>query len=120
MEINPDQVAARISRLMQQLHLTQKQFAARLQVTQPAVSKYLQGRIPPAPVLLRLAGMGGTSMEWLLTGEATPLPPGTLAETQAAYGLAEKMEHLPATLQRPLLSLVETMLQELKYTRTGK
>jgi transcriptional regulator with XRE-family HTH domain len=119
MNIDPQQVAGRILKLMQQLHLTQKEFAGKLQVTQPAVSKYIQGRIPPSTVLLRLAQLGGTSMEWVLTG-GTPAaaPANTIAENQAAYGpavmLAGKIDRLPPLLRDRLSALVEAMLQQLR------
>jgi len=119
MNIDPLQVAGRILKLMQQLQLTQKEFAGKLQVTQPAVSKYIQGRIPPATVLLRLAQLGGTSMEWVLTG-GTPAATSasTIAENRAAYGSAvmqaDKIDRLPPLLRDRLSALVEAMLQQLR------
>jgi transcriptional regulator with XRE-family HTH domain len=118
MNIDPDQVAGRISRLMQQLQLTQKQFAERLQVTQPAVSKYMQGRIPPSAVLLRLAQLSGTSMEWLLTGGTAATAVNKIAENQVAYGPAEmlvnKIDRLPPLLRNQLAELVDVILQQLR------
>ncbi len=119
MNIDPDQVARRILRLMQQLQLTQKQFAEKLQVTQPAVSKYMQGRIPPATVLLRLAKLSGAGMEWILTGRTSAAAPvNMIAENQAAYGpavvLADKIDRLPPLLRNQISALVDVLLQQLR------
>ena len=119
MNIDSGQVASRVLRLMQQLELTQKQFAEKLQVTQPAVSKYMQGRIPPAAVLLRLAQLSGASIEWILTG-GTPAaaPVKMIAEKQASYGpavaLADKIDRLPPLLRNQISALVAALLQQLR------
>ncbi len=118
MNIDPDQVAKRILKLMHQLQFTQKQFAEKLQVTQPAISKYMQGRIPPSTVLLRLAQLSGASMEWLLTGKELSTSVNKIAENQVMYGrpvmLANKIDRLPASLRNQLSELVDSILQELK------
>jgi transcriptional regulator with XRE-family HTH domain len=62
------QIARRIELIQKQSKLSQADLAALLGVTQPAIHHYLQGRIPPAGVLLRLAQLQGTSIEWILTG----------------------------------------------------
>jgi transcriptional regulator with XRE-family HTH domain len=120
MNINPGQVARRISELRQQLQLTQKQFAEKLQVTQPAVSKYMQGRIPPCTVLLSLAQLSGTTMEWLLTGEHISAGLNKVAENHAPYGrsaaLAEKIERLPFSLRQQFHRLIDALLQEFKVS----
>ena len=110
MEIN-----GRITRLMEGLGLNQKQFADLLGVTQPAVSKYLRNRIPPALVLLKLANLAGTSVEWILTGKY-PGRPSTVAESAADYvvlnSLTRKIENLTPAVQKGLLSLVESLSEE--------
>jgi len=118
MTINRNQVAQRLLDVMHNLQLTQKQLAEKLQVTQPAISKYLQGRIPPPPVLLKLSQLSGVSMEWLLTGQSLSPENNKISESQAAYGrpviLAERISLLPPAIRQQLLVLVETLLQTLK------
>jgi len=118
MTINRNQVAQRLLDVMHNLQLTQKQLAEKLQVTQPAISKYLQGRIPPPPVLLKLSQLSGVSMEWLLTGQSLSPENNKISESQAAYGrpviLAERISLLPQAIRQQLLVLVETLLQTLE------
>jgi len=117
MPIDYQQVSQRLALIMQQMHFTQKQLADMLQVTQPAISKYLQGRIPPPTVLLRLAEISGRSMEWFLTGETHSILPNKISESQAEYGrqasLTDRLDHLPPILRQKLSELVDSMLQEL-------
>ncbi len=65
---NHADVAGRIRIIMRKLGLNQSALAGVLEITQPAVSKYLHDRMPPADVLYRLAVLGEVSVEWLLTG----------------------------------------------------
>ena len=62
-------IIERIDYIRRQNNLNQEQLAAKLNISQPAVSKYLKDRIPPADILLKLANLGGTTVEWILTGE---------------------------------------------------
>jgi transcriptional regulator with XRE-family HTH domain len=62
-------IAERIDFIRRQNDLNQEQLAARLDISQPAVSKYLKERIPPADILLKMAALGGTTVEWILTGQ---------------------------------------------------
>ena len=62
-------VCARIDAVRRELGLKQEQFAVALKISQPAVSKYLRERIPPAEILLRIARLGNTTIEWLLCGQ---------------------------------------------------
>jgi transcriptional regulator with XRE-family HTH domain len=58
-----------LKRAMQDLQVTQAELAARADVSQGAVSRYLNGKASPkAEELLRIAGALGVTMEWLLTG----------------------------------------------------
>jgi transcriptional regulator with XRE-family HTH domain len=117
MPIDYQRVSQRIALIMQQMHFTQKQLADMLQVTQPAISKYLQGRIPPPPVLLRLSEMSGRSMEWFLTGEMHSIVPNKISESQTEYGrqalLTDRIDRLPPILRQKLSELVDSMLLEL-------
>ena len=107
-------VAMRIQRLMKALNLNQQQLADQLGITQPAISKYLQGRIPPADVLYNLAKMSQVTMEWILTGSeikrngqvAEPL-----SEYQSSSVLLEKFERLPAHIRKDFEQLLESLVK---------
>jgi transcriptional regulator with XRE-family HTH domain len=107
-------VAMRIQRLMKALNLNQQQLAEQLGITQPAISKYLQGRIPPADVLYNIAKMSQVTMEWILTGSefkrkgqvAEPL-----SEYQSSSVLVEKLERLPAHVRKDFEQLLESLVK---------
>lgn len=71
MNINKQKVGRRIKKVrVIDLDMTQKQFAKKLGVTQPMISKYEKGEIiPPAEILLKIAKLGKTTVEKLLEGE---------------------------------------------------
>ena len=106
--IEQDRVAARIRQIMRSLGLTQTGLAGALGITQPAVSKYLNDRIPPAELCYKISRLGGVSMEWLLTGSDVSLS-GRVAESSAGYGLQERINRLPRTVQEALLVLVNRL-----------
>jgi transcriptional regulator with XRE-family HTH domain len=107
-------VAMRIQRLMRALNLNQQQLAEQLGITQPAISKYLQGRIPPADVLYNLAKISQVTMEWILTGSefrrdgqiAEPMP-----EYQSGSILVEKLERLPVHIRKDFEQLLESLVK---------
>jgi transcriptional regulator with XRE-family HTH domain len=107
-------VAGRVQRIMRMLNLTQRQLAEQLGVTQPAVSKYLQGRIPPAEIVLQLAQLAGVDMEWILTGEEHKAA-GRVAESRANYHLAgsisEQLYRLPPDIRQDLERLLDSMVK---------
>ena len=107
-----NEVARRIERMMHALNMNQKQLADQLQITQPAVSKYLQGRIPPAEILLKLAQLAGVSMEWILTGR-TRAAGTAVAEPSAVYEAASqlqrKLDRLPPRIKEDLDQLIDSM-----------
>jgi predicted transcriptional regulator len=116
MDVNQASISKRILDLKNELKLNQKQFAALLGVTQPAVSKYLKDRIPPPLVLLRLARSAKTSIEWILTGidERSLLK---VAEPVSTYAtvlkLDAKISHLPVTLRKCIEDLINEILKNL-------
>ncbi len=103
-----DRLADRIAQVMQELGVTQQEFARLVGISQPAISLYLKGRVPPADVLYRMAQIAGVSMEWLLGSESSE--PRMVRESPPAYGkqvvLLELWERLPAEIQQDLLSLL--------------
>lgn len=71
MNINKKNAGRRVKKIrVIDLDLNQKQFAKKLGITQPMVSKYEKGEIiPPAQILLRIAKLGKTTVEMILEGE---------------------------------------------------
>lgn len=59
----------RLKQLMTQSGFSQEELADFLDISQPSVSNYLSGRIPPAEILYKMSRLFGVSMEFLLTGE---------------------------------------------------
>ena len=111
MKLDPIKISERISIIMQNLNYSQKEFARYLSITQPAISKYLNGRIPPAGVLLHIALIAKTNIEWILTGK-TAIKQGNVAEPPADYhtknNLARRIESLP----KPLRNQIENLIDE--------
>lgn len=101
----------RLRELMQLKNWTQKDLAALLGISQPAVSLYLQGRMPPGDVLFRIARLGGTTVEWLLTGREAA--EDRVGETAPAYGdeaiLLELWHRLPPPMRQVVLHLVREL-----------
>lgn len=118
--IDPKNVSGRIEIIRRQNHLTQDQLAAELKLSQAAVSKYLNNRIPSADALLKLARLGNTSIEWILTGEGHPgfsrQQPHTVREPQAAYGsnagLSAKLAELSPRARAIVGELVDLLLDQ--------
>ena len=114
MVLDGKKVAQRLQRLMNALNMTQRQLAEQLGITQPAISKYLQGRIPPADVLLNIAQISKVSMEWLLTGSNVSWQ-SQVAEPASAYhtrsAVVDKLERLPAHIRNDFESLLESLLK---------
>lgn len=89
--IKPQDVAERVTEVLKRTGKTQADCAHILGISQPAISKYLSGRIPPAETLFLLAQLGNTTMEWILTGEknyfyAVPQEKQLFNDTEQAYG----------------------------------
>ena len=99
---------------------TQEDFAKSVGILQGTLSKYERGATPAPAVLLEIARVGGTSVEWLLTGQAptsagsspgglwATLPWGSsLIQRQARSTTLEAPEPTPAPrpLQRRLPGL---------------
>ncbi len=115
MEIDKPAVGKRLQKIMQQAQVTQKDLAELLGISQPAVSQYLQGRIPPGDVLLKIARLGNTTIEWLLTGEKNGRGAfNQIKEPPPAYGtkavLFDLWEKLPSNIQSDLLTLIRHIL----------
>ena len=110
---NLDDIYKRIDFIRQNAAMTQKQFAETLTVSQSAVSKYLTGRMPPADVMLKIAKLGHTSVEWVLTGKEFQFSNENMivAEDGANYDAKDnfliKYKQLPSTLQVAIRNIVD-------------
>ena len=116
MEIDQRQVSERINNIMQKLSLNQKQLADLLGITQPAVSKYLKNRPPPANILYKIAQLSGKSMEWFLTGDLESMI-YKVSEPENTYDgrlkLEKKISLLPKEIYQRLEQLVDSILNGL-------
>jgi len=107
------QPAKRIREIMRRKNMTQEQLSTLLGISQPAVSLYLQGRMPPADVLYQIAQLDNTTVEWLLTGQEKDKP--VVREKSAPYGeqhpLLKMWDRLPPSIQKDLLNLIRHLLE---------
>ena len=110
-------ISERIREVMREADITQKGLADRLGISQPAVSLYLQGRMPPPEVLLHIARLGNTTVEWLLTGgERQTTSDGLqIRETPAAYGTQAELlrlwQQLPPKVQKTIIVLLRHLVE---------
>ena len=119
---NNEAIFERINFIRLQLNLSQEQLALKLNISQPAVSKYLKTRIPPADVLLRLANFGQTTVEWILTGEKKYFYQrgnSIVSDQQNEYidfdlQLAAKISKLPAKSKKLISQMVDLLLSQSK------
>jgi transcriptional regulator with XRE-family HTH domain len=116
MKIDQMQVSERLNKIMQKLSLNQMQLADLLGITQPAVSKYLKNRIPPAHILYKIAQLSGQSMEWFLTGDLESMiykvsEPGSTYDGRLK--LENKISLLPKEIYNHLEDLVDSILDNL-------
>lgn len=88
--ISEDEIQRRIRNILENHPYSQREWAVLLGVSQPAVSLYKKGRIPPLPVLIRLAHICGVSLDELILGENAPPP--KVQENGKPYG--GKMSYL--------------------------
>jgi len=117
--LNLSEISQRIDLIRRQKGWTQEQLATALALSQPAVSKYLKERIPPAETLLLLAQIGNTTMEWILTGQKSYFYQDReqqVAEKKESYDadilLSRKIAALPAELRQALVVLIEHMYNQ--------
>ena len=102
---------------MQTRGMNQQELASFLGVSQPAVSLYLRGRVPPADILYQIARFGKTTIEWILTGESES-PGNQIKENKTSYGYENRLLMLWARLspanQKILLSLMQELAEKQK------
>ena len=106
--------AQQLKKIMDTRGLTQQDMAALLGISQPAVSLYLRGRIPPAEILLKLAEISREKMEWLLTGSSAA-EGKAVREHPALYGTEQTLlnywRQLKPDVRRNLLKLMEHLVK---------
>lgn len=117
-EISKEAVLKRIELLHIQSKFNQAQHAQELSISQSAISKYLKQRIPPADILLKMARMGHTTIEWILTGEkqhfySTHYDVVTekegLYQTDVDISLAKKIAKLPVDAKQVVTNLINIL-----------
>src|ERR1700751_1405021 len=52
-------------------NVSQSEIARQLGLSNSAVTNYVEGRIPPAETLIKMADLTGYSIHWLMTGEGS-------------------------------------------------
>ncbi len=112
-QLNLKSIRQRIEAIRRAQGLTQAEFARALGVSQSAISKYLNNRLPPADVLLRMAQLGRTTMEWILTGEKAYWYAGRVEDETVAYdadlSLARAISRLPQDARQALVTLIHRL-----------
>ena len=114
--IRPTDVTRRIEAIRRQNGWTQEELAQKLGISQPAVSKYLRDRIPPAAILFRLAQIGNTTVEWLLSGDKTYFYSDMMRVKEkgnvydADYALSRKIAALPPAAREAIETLIDLLL----------
>ena len=116
MYIADNVISNRITKIMFDLRINQDQLAKILNITQPAVSKYLKGRVPPPNVLLQLSKLSGMSIEWILTGTTeTKQKSNIIFEESEQYHtsktIEEKFNLLSLAIQRDIETLIDSILK---------
>lgn len=118
-QLDKIQMSERIQQIMRRVGITQKGLADYLNISQPAISLYLQGRVPPADVLLKIARLGDTTIEWILSGEIEPTKKNYKIEEQTLVYSSERILHelwnqLPDHVRQAFLNLLKQIVEQSK------
>ena len=111
-----DDILKRIKFIFHSSGLNQSRFAKQLNISQAAVSKYLNERIPPPDILLKIAYLGNTTIEWLLTGKINIHSEENLVQDKIGDYKTKIQENLAgkiAKLEPPLKVALETVIDKL-------
>jgi len=116
-KIELNHVRTRIREVLLHTGYTQQEWAAMLQVSQPSISNYLKGRIPPVEVLSRIADLARIPLETLLFAAeyTTSTEIAGIAENKQEYRQAEIVElynRLPEKIQKPFLQMLHALAEE--------
>lgn len=111
-DLNPKEISGRILEITEHHNMNQQAFAAFLKISQPAVSNYLKGRIPPPDVLLKISSLGGRSIEWILTGQEQNFS-SSVRETDIPYEpdheLLKLIRQLPKNSRDKLIDFIKSI-----------
>jgi transcriptional regulator with XRE-family HTH domain len=115
-QLDKIQMSERIQQIMKRVGITQKGLADYLNISQPAISLYLQGRVPPADVLLKIARLGDTTIEWILTGETDQSKRiFKIGEEKIVFGsdhvLHELWNQLPENTRHTFITLLKQFVE---------
>ncbi len=113
---NKDEILARIQFIYKSSGLNQIKLAEILDISQAAVSKYLKERIPPAEILLKIAFIGNTTIEWLLTGKTEIKPPvNAISDKKEIYKSGREIDLYTKIekLEPPVKAALETLIDKL-------
>ena len=104
MEKVNNSLGTRLSQLLNEQHMTQKELAQRAEVTEAAMSHYIKGdRIPRSSVLARIAKVLNTTSDYLMEG----LPQNTIDEFGLAKRLiARNVDQMSPAQKREILSIL--------------
>lgn len=83
----------RLSALLEERKMSQKQLSELAHVTQGAISKYLNGQEPKSAELFRIARALEVSMDYLYSGRNRPKPLNPSARTKAAEEKLKKVKN---------------------------
>ena len=98
------QFSIRLGAAIEALGFTPTLFARRARIPQGTISKCLNGHVPTARILMRLAKSTGKSVDWLLGGTGRAIPgESRVAEQPAGYGRAAAGEDIWVTKLRKVL-----------------
>jgi transcriptional regulator with XRE-family HTH domain len=86
------QFSQRFAQVIDAMGINPTEFARRAKIPQGTVSKCLNGHIPTARILLRIAKLSGKSVDWLLMGGESRAGAGYVAEAPAAYGRKKRSD----------------------------
>jgi transcriptional regulator with XRE-family HTH domain len=86
------QFSQRFAQVIDAMGVNPTEFARRAKIPQGTVSKCLNGHIPTARILLRIAKLSGKSVDWLLVGAESRAGAGYVAESPAGYGRKKRSD----------------------------
>jgi len=86
------QFSQRFAQIIDTMGINPTEFARRAKIPQGTVSKCLNGHIPTARILLRIAKLSGKTVDWLLIGAESRSGAGSVAEAPAGYGRKKHSE----------------------------
>lgn len=131
-EIENNNIGLRIKKIRKEAGLRQRELAALLGTTQSAIHKYERGIIPEPRRLLKLARIGNTTIEWILTGthwengslEKERLTPDILSMARALRNLNDEKRKIYrdaiGILEEAIRAIENKLKQKVEEADPGK